>query len=98
MPRSLTRPQVGQTVWYFAATPPAAAPLSATVVEVITTGGSGVMGSPPPTLDLTVFAADGTTSAVAAVPFHYGTRPTSGAWCTMVRVNAPAAGQWPSNN
>lgn len=97
MPRSLTRPQVGTVVWYFAAAPPVAGPLSATVLRQVATAGTGV-GSPPPTFDLAVSAvADGTVSFVAAVPFHYGTRPTTGAWCTMPRVNTPAAGVWPSN-
>jgi hypothetical protein len=102
MPRSLTRPQIGQTVWYFAAAPPAAVPLVGIVVGAVATAGTGV-GSPPPTFDLAVYdpaaaAGAGATSKVLAVPFHYGTRPTSGAWCTMMRVNTPAAGVWPTGN
>lgn len=101
MPRSLTRPQTGTVVWYFAAAPPVAVPLMASVIAAVTTAGAGV-GSPPPTFDLAVYdpaaaAGAGATAKVAAVPFHYGTRPSSGAWCTMPRVNTPAAGQWPSN-
>ena len=95
MPRSLTRPQTGTVVWYFAAAPPVLAPSAAIVIAQVATAGQGV-GSPPPTFDLFVIAADGTTSKVAAVPFHYGTRPTSGAWCTMPRVNTPPATVWPS--
>jgi hypothetical protein len=98
MPRSKTRPQVGDIIWYFAAAPPVAGPLPATVLRQVATSGSGV-GSTPPTFDLAVSAvADGTVTFAAAVPFHYGTRPTTGAWCTMPRVNTPAAGVWPSGN
>jgi hypothetical protein len=97
MPRTLTRPQVGNIIWYFAAAPPVAGPLPATVLRQVATAGTGV-GSPPPTFDLAVSAvADGTVSFVAAVPFYYGTRPTTGAWCTMPRINTPAAGVWPSS-
>ena len=32
----------------------------------------------------------------AAVPFYYGARPASGAWCTMMRVNENLAGAWPT--
>jgi len=100
MPRSLSRPQVGTIVWYYAASPPGAAPLAAMVVNVPTPAGSG-FGIPlpgaGPTLDLTVFAAAGTTSAVLGVPFYYGTRPASGAWCTMPRVNQNLAGAWPAS-
>ena len=97
MPRSLTRPQVGTVVWYFAAAPPVAGPLVAQVMAAVTTAGTGVF-SPPPTFDLAVMAAaDAVVTKVAAVPFHYGTRPTTGAWCTMPRVNTPLAGVWPSS-
>jgi hypothetical protein len=82
-------------IWYFAAAPPVNPPLAAVVIAQITTAGTGV-GSPPPTFDLMVIAADGTTSKASAVPFHYGTRPTAGAWCTMPRVNTPPAGIWPA--
>jgi len=41
-------------------------------------------------------AGAGAWSKVTNVPFHYGTRPTSGAWCTMPRINTPAVGAWPS--
>jgi hypothetical protein len=95
MPRSLTRPQVGTVVWYYAAAPPVAGPLPATVIAAVATAGTGI-GSPPPTFDLFVIAIDGTTSKVAAVPFYYGTRPTTGAWCTMPRTFTPPAGVWPS--
>jgi hypothetical protein len=70
------------------------------VANVATPAGSGFGMNFPgsgPVLDLTVFAAAGTTSAVLGVPFYYGSRPTSGAWCTMPRVNQNVAGAWPSN-
>ena len=100
MPRTWTRPQTGTPVWYYAAAPPAAAALHAIVVALNTGAGSGV-GSPPQTFDLTVYdpaaaAGAGAWSKVTNVPFHYGTRPTSGAWCTMPRINTPAVGAWPS--
>lgn len=87
MPRTLTRPQVGQVVWYFAASPPGTKPLAAMVVNT----------DSPTMFDLTVFAADGTTAPALNVPFHYGTRPTTGAWCTMRRVEENAAGKWPGS-
>src|SRR5262245_28608127 len=98
MPKTLTRPVVGQGVWYYTAAPPTGlVPLPGVVLALVAGGGTGV-GSPAPTYDLDVVAADGTHSKAAAVPFHYGTRPASGAWCTMPRVNVPASGQWPSSN
>jgi len=103
MPRTLTRPIVGTPVWYYSAAPPTGlSPLPATVVALNVGAGSGVF-SPPQTFDLEIYdpaaaAGAGAVSKVLAVPFHYGTRPTSGAWCTMPRVNTPAVGAWPSNN
>jgi len=70
------------------------------VVNVATPAGSGFGIALPgvgPVLDLTVFAAAGTTSAVLGVPFYYGPRPASGAWCTMPRVNQNLAGAWPAS-
>lgn len=89
MPRSLTRPQTGQVVWYYAAAPPVGQPNAALVVNTVDKS----------TFGLAVFdRATGVASYVPSVPFHYGTRPASGAWCTMMRVNEPAAGMWPSSN
>jgi len=90
----------GSIVWYFAASPPAAKALAAMVVNTNTPQGSEGVGGIGPKLDLTLFNADGTTAPALAVQFYYGTRPAAGAvpWCTMPRVNEPAAGQWPSNN
>jgi hypothetical protein len=89
-------------VWYYAAAPPVAAPLPALVVAQAATAGSGV-GSPPPTFDVAFYDPAANTGAggwtkVLALPFYYGTRPTSGAWITMPRVNTPAAGLWPSTS
>jgi hypothetical protein len=101
MPRSRLRPQVGHIVWYYAASPPGAAALPAIVVAAVATAGTGV-GSPPPTFDVAFYdpaaaAGAGAWTKVAALPFHYGTRPASGAWITMPRVTSPgAAGVWPS--
>ena len=97
MARSLTRPIVGSDVWYYGAAPPVALPQAAKVVAVTTPAGSGFGVGVGPVLTLAVWDAAGAMTAVAAVPFHYGTRPTSGAWCTMPRVNMPAtATSWPS--
>jgi hypothetical protein len=101
MPRSRTRPQVGHIVWYYAASPPAAAALPAIVVAQVATAGTGV-GSPPPTFDVAFYdpaagAGAGAWTKVLALPFYYGTRPASGAWITMPRVTSPGgAGVWPS--
>jgi hypothetical protein len=89
-------------VWYYAAAPPVAAPLPAVVIAQIAMAGTGV-GSPPPTFDVAFYdptagAGAGAWSKVAALPFYYGTRPASGAWITMPRVNTPAAGLWPSTS
>lgn len=91
MPRSLKRPSTGQIVWYFAATPPATVPVAAIVIKSRT-------DVDRVTFDLVIFdGVTGASSAVLGVKFYDGTRPTSGAWCTRVRVNEPAAGQWPSD-
>jgi hypothetical protein len=99
MPRSATRPQVGSLVWYFAASPPAAKAQVAMVVNTATPQGSEGVGGVGPLLDLCLFTPAGTTAPALGVQFYYGTRPTAGAtpWCTMMRVNEPASGQWPSN-
>jgi hypothetical protein len=99
MPRSATRPQVGSLVWYFAASPPAAKAQVAMVVNTATPQGSEGVGGPGPILDLCLFTPAGTTAPALGVPFFYGSRPAAGAnpWCTMMRVNEPASGQWPSN-
>lgn len=102
MPRSATRPIVGSDVWYFTAAPPTAYPQAAKVVKVTTAAGSG-FGIPlpgaGPVLDLETWDAAGVAAVVTGVAFHYGTRPASGAWCTMPRVNMPASPtSWPSGN
>lgn len=87
MPRSLTRPETGQIVWYYAASPPTVGPLAALVTATVDRTH----------FNLAVFAADASAMTAALnVPFHYGTRPVSGAWCTMMRVNENAPGAWPS--
>jgi hypothetical protein len=97
MPRTLTRPVTGQIVWYFAAAPPATAPIAALVIASVATNVSLGVGGPPPTYNLATFdPTTGAITAAAAVPFHYGTRPVSGAWCTMMRINEPAPGSWPT--
>jgi hypothetical protein len=90
----------GSIVWYFAASPPAAKPLAAIVVNTATAIGSEGVGGQGPIVDLHLLNADGTAAPALGVRFYYGTRPSAGAtpWCTMMRVNEPAAGQWPSNN
>ena len=89
MARSWTRPSTGQFVWYYATTPPTTAPIAALVISTVSKS----------SFNLAIFdPATGAITAAAAVPFHYGTRPAAGAWCTMMRVNENAAGQWPSNN
>jgi hypothetical protein len=102
MPRSATRPTVGDIVWYMSASPPNVLPQAALVVNIATVAGSG-FGIPlpgsGPVLDLVVWDATGTSSVKTGVQFYYGTRPTSGQWCTMRRVNMPAsASSWPSGS
>lgn len=88
MPRSIKRPQTGSIVWYYAAAPPVGLPNAAMVVNTVS----------PTSFGLTVFdRAAGTTSYVPAVPYHDGTRPASGAWCTHMRVQEPASGTWPKD-
>jgi hypothetical protein len=88
MGRSITRPQRGSIVWYYAASPPAGLPTVAIVIN---------------TIDKTHFdlalinSTDATILFGGNVPFYYGTRPATGPWCTPVRVNEPASGAWPSN-
>jgi len=175
MPRSLTNPLTGQIVWYYAASPPAAAPQAAMVVASLTgrpvsltasamTWANGVVtatvpsqndrigtiypitvagvtpagyngsyqgtltgpttitfplatnpgpvtvqgtvaynsgytaaGIPAQFYNLTVFdPSAGTVAAQNAVPFLYGIRQASGAWCTMMRVNENLPGAWPT--
>lgn len=97
MARSATRPIVGTDVWYITTAPPTVLPQAAKVVNVATPAGSGFGVGVGPVLDLVTWNAAGTSAVVTGVPFHYGTRPTSGAWCTMPRVNMPAtATSWPS--
>jgi hypothetical protein len=98
MARSATRPIVGGIVWYFTAAPPSALPQAALVVAVTTPAGSGFGVGVGPVLTLAVWDAAGAMTAVAGVPFHYGTRPaTSIPWCTMPRVYMPATPtSWPS--
>ncbi|HET6926401.1 MAG TPA: hypothetical protein VFI48_06065 [Hyphomicrobiaceae bacterium] len=87
MPRSIKRPSLGQIVWYYPSVPPTV-PSAAIVVNQATRT----------TFGLSIFdRAAGTVSYVAAVPYHDGTRPTTGAWCTHVRINEPATGVWPSD-
>lgn len=90
MPRSIKRPQTGQIVWYYANPLPGAQqkPYAAMVVNTIDRTHFG----------LTVFdGANGTTSYVASVLYCDGTRPAAGAWCTHMRVQEPAANQWPKD-
>lgn len=97
MARSESRPIVGSMVWYYTAAPPVLLPQAALVTAVTTPAGSGMGIGVGPVLTLTTWNAAGTAAAVTGVPFHYGTRPVSGAWCTMRRVNMPAsATDWPS--
>jgi hypothetical protein len=89
MPRSLTRPQRGTIVWFYAAAPPVGKPSVAIVINSIS----------KTNFDLAIFnSADATISFGGNIPFHYGTRPTSGPWCTMPRVNEPASGAWPGTS
>jgi len=84
-------------VWYYAAAPPATAPIAALVVQSVSGEGSQGVGGPAPTFNLATFApATGVMTFAAAVPFYYGARPASGAWCTMMRVNENLAGAWPT--
>jgi hypothetical protein len=88
MPRSQTRPSRGLIVWFYAAAPPVGLPSVAIVLNTVSST----------RFDLAVFSsADGTISFAGNVPFHYGTRPATGPWCTMRRVNEPASGAWPSS-
>jgi hypothetical protein len=97
MPRSHAFPNTGDIVWYFAASPPATAPLAAIITATVSQASQGV-GGPPPVYNLAVFdPALGTIAPAAGIGFYYGTRPASGAWCTMRRINEPAPGSWPSN-
>lgn len=87
MPRSIKRPIIGQIVWYYPSVPPTN-PSAALVVNQPSRT----------TFGLTVFdRAAGTTSYVAGVPYHDGTRPASGAWCTHMRVVEPPSGVWPKD-
>jgi hypothetical protein len=87
MPRSLTRPQRGTIVWFYAATPPVGKPSVAIVLNSISRTN----------FDLAIFnSADATISFGGNIPFHHLTRPAAGPWCTMPRVNEPASGAWPS--
>lgn len=87
MPRSIKRPQTGSIVWYYSAVPPGA-PLAAIVVRTITRT----------QFDLCTFAADGTTAPALAVNYYEGgTRPTTGAWCTYMRVVENPATKWPKD-
>jgi hypothetical protein len=89
MPRSLTRPQVGTVVWYYAANPPTTTPVAAMVVGTVNRT----------TFDLITFIATGNTAPALAVPYYHLGRPTgAGAWCTMPRVNENVAGKFPSND
>jgi hypothetical protein len=89
MPRSILRPQTGHIVWYFAAAPPATAPIAALVVATVDRTHFNLVTFDP---------VAGTATFVGNVVFHYGTRPASGAWCTPMRVNEPLPGAWPSLN
>jgi hypothetical protein len=89
MPRSILRPQTGHIVWYFAAAPPATAPIAALVVATVDRTHFNLVTFDP---------VAGTATFVGNVVFHYGTRPASGAWCTPMRVNEPLPGSWPSLN
>jgi hypothetical protein len=89
MPRSILRPQTGHILWYYAAAPPAAAPIAALVVATVDRTHFNLVTFDP---------VAGTATFVGNVVFHYGTRPASGAWCTPPRVNEPLPGSWPSLN
>ena len=88
MPRSITRPQTGSTVWYFA-TPGAAVQAAMVTKKVDNTH-----------MNLSVFpVAGGPAVAQAGVLFvDAGTRPASGAFCTYMRVNEPLLGAYPSGD
>ena len=88
MPRSITRPEVGTIVWYYAANPPTTTPVAAMVVGTVNRT----------TFDLITFIATGNTAPALAVPYYHLGRPSgAGSWCTMPRVNENAAGKWPSS-
>jgi len=54
-------------------------------------------GIPAPFYNLIVAdASAGTWAAQNAVPFLYGIRQASGAWCTMMRPSENIAGAWPT--
>lgn len=90
MPRSIKRPQIGQIVWYYASAPVTGVMMPSAAMVVNTVNRT--------TFGLTVFdRAAGTTSYVASVPYHDGTRPASGAWCTHMRPQEPASGTWPKD-
>jgi hypothetical protein len=96
MPRTHTFPNTGDIVWYYAASPPATAPQAAVITATVSQASQGV-GGPPPVYNLAVFdPALGTLAPAASCPFYYGSRPASGAWCTMRRVNENAPGSWPT--
>jgi hypothetical protein len=88
MPRSITRPQVGSMVWYYAA-PTAVNPQAAIVLGVVD----------KTHLALTWFAAaDGAATFAGNVLYTDGSvKVTSGAWCTYMRINAFTAGTSPNS-
>lgn len=88
MPRSIKRPHLGQIVWYWPSVPPTN-PSAALVVNQPSRT----------TFGLYVFdRANGAPTYVAAVPYYDGaSRPSSGAWCTHMRVVEPGTGIWPKD-
>lgn len=99
MPRSKVRPQVGTELWYYGAAPPGPTDLPQAAIVVNVVQANGIDRVPPSGIfDLTVFNANGSTAPQLGVPFHFGTRPDTGPWCTPVRVNMPAPGEWPTGN
>jgi hypothetical protein len=84
------------TITYPLATNPGAVTVQGTVAYTSIYSLAGVI--PQGFFNLATFDPNtGAITAAASTPFHYGTRPPSGAWCTMMRVNEPPAGTWPSN-
>jgi hypothetical protein len=83
------------TITYPLATNPGPVTVQGTVAF---NSGFTAAGVAAPFFNLAIF--DPTTGAITAqpsIPFCYGIRLASGAWCTMMRVNEPVAGAWPTN-
>jgi len=85
------------TITYPLATNPGAVTVQGTVAFASVFPAAG--GLPPlGWFNLAIFdPSTGAITAAPSMPFYYGTRPASGAWCTMMRVNEPKAGSWPTN-